>query len=606
MQGSMVRRVVVVLAAAVAGALGATPAVAAPSCDQRSDAARSAAVSGRSLMVAAAHPDAAAAGCEVLRRGGNAVDAAVAVQAVLAVVEPQSSGFGGGTLITHLDRKRARVEHYEGLASAPGEVTDGLRTPTASERAELGVDEFESEVAATGRAVGVPGTVAVLEQAHERAGRLPWKRLFDRAIRLAEDGFAMPPYLHEVMSDSTFGLSRCRYPDLRARYCDGDAPKPVGTLVLNRELADVLRELRRGGADAFYDPEGTIAPAVVARAAAGPHKLVTDAAGPAVIPSLMTVEDVERYEPVRRDPICRERLGRELCTAPPPSFGGVTVLQQLGLMERGGVAHMAPLTPERVHLAIEASRLANFDRREYVGDPDFHDVPVAGLLDEGYLDERFALFSPERAIQRVEPGNPPGADEDMTSHVSIVDRGGDAVSMTTTVNSSFGAQMEARGMVLNNVQENFTRLDSISPGKPANVMEPYKRPRTSIAPSLAFDGRGSLRLVVGAAGGSGIPDYISQTFLGVTVDGMDPQTAIGQGHWSGQAIATNCGGAIGPYSELERGSAAAALLPALQEREHPCPRLAELRSGLTAIEVGPNGRLLGAADPRRDGAAVGG
>jgi gamma-glutamyltranspeptidase/glutathione hydrolase len=588
--------------------LAALPAAAAArerACDERSDPARSAPVEGRSLMVAAAHPEAAAAGCEVLRRGGNAVDAAIAVQAVLAVVEPQSSGFGGGTLITHFDRSRHRVRHYDGLASAPGHVTDGLRTPTAQEQAELGVEEFESEVLATGRAVGIPGTVRVLEQAHDREGRLPWRRLFDRAIRLAEHGFAMPPYLHDAVDDTTNGLPTCRYPDLRARYCDGDTPKPVGARIVNRELADVLREVSRGGARAFYDPDGRIAPAIVARAGRGPYKLQTNAAGPAVIPSLMTARDFARYRAVQREVICRERLGRTLCTAPPPSFGGVTVLQELGLMERGGIADMAPLTPGRVHLEIEASRLANFDRREHVGDPDFHPVPVRGLLDEDYLDERFSLFSPERAIHPVEPGDPPSG-EDMTSHVSIVDRGGDAVSMTTTVNSNFGAHVEARGMILNNVQENFTRLDSISPGARVNQMEAYKRPRTSMAPSLAFDRRGRLRLVVGAAGGSAIPDYIAQTFLGVTADGLDPQQAINLGHWSGQGIATNCSGAIGPYSELERGSAAAALLPALRERAHPCARLAELRSGLTAIEVRPDGTLLGAADPRRDGAAVGG
>jgi gamma-glutamyltranspeptidase / glutathione hydrolase len=180
------------------------------------------------------------------------------------------------------------------------------------------------------------------------------------------------------------------------------------------------------------------------------------------------------------------------------------------------------------------------------------------------------------------------------------------VSMTTTVNSDFGAQMAARGIVLNNAQENFTRLDSISPGAAVNQMEPRKRPRSSMAPSLAFGLRGRLRLVVGAAGGSAIPDYVAQTFLGVTVDGLDPQRAIAQGHWSGQEIVSNCGGVVGPPSELERGSGAAALLGALQEREHPCPRLAALRSGLTAVEVGPGRRLLGAADPRRDGAAVGG
>ena len=586
-------------------------AVAAPAnardrgCDARSDAERSAPVAGRTQMVAAAHPLAAAAGCEVLSRGGSAADAAVAAQMVLAVVEPQSSGLGGGTLITHYDRSHRRVRHYEGLASAPAHVTDGLRTPTEAEQAELGIEAFASEVAATGRAVGVPGTVRVLAQAHERDGRLPWRRLFGRAIGLAEHGFAMPPYLHEVMEETANGLPRCAYPDLRARYCDGDVPKPVGARIVNRELAQVLREVRDGGARAFYDPRGRIAPAIVARATAGPYKLETNAAGPAVIPSLMTVRDLAGYRAVARHALCRERLGRTVCTAPPPSFGGVTLLEALGLMERGGIADLAPLSPERVHLAIEASRLANMDRRQHVGDPDYGPVPVRGLLDEAYLDERFRLFSPDRAVHPVEPGMPAASGEDRTSHVSIVDRRGDAVSMTTTVNSNFGAQLEARGIVLNNAQENFTRLDSISPGAEVNEMEPGKRPRSSMAPSLALDRHGRLRLVVGAAGGSAIPDYVAQTFLGVTVDGLDPQAAIAQGHWSGQEIASNCGGAVGPPSELERDSDAAALLPALQQRAHPCPRLSELRSGLTAVEVRRHGRLLGAADPRRDGAAVG-
>ena len=560
-------------------------------------------------MVAAAHPEAAAAGCAVLLRGGGAVDAAVAVQAVLSVVEPQSSGLAGGTLVTEFDRSARRVRAYEGLARAPAHVTDGLRTPTEQERATLGVDEFESEALATGRAVGVPGTVRVLERAHERSGRLPWRRLFDRAIELAARGFATPPYLHELMSETSQGLARCRYPDLRARYCDGDTPKPVGARIVNAELAGVLREVRDGGADAFYDPRGTIAPAIVARAAAGPYKLRTDAAGPAVIPSLMTARDLRRYEAVERKPVCRETFMRLLCTAPPPSFGGVTVLQELGVMERGRIERTAPLSAERVHLAIEASRLAQFDRREYVGDPDFNRVPVAGLLADRYLDERFGLFSPARAIHPISPGEPPGSAPDgaadMTSHVSIVDRRGDAVSMTTTVNSAFGAHMEARGMVLNNAQENFTRLDSISPGARVNQMEPDKRPRSSMAPSLAFDDRGRLRLAVGAAGGSAIPDYIAQTFLGITVDRMDPATAIAQGHWSGQEIASNCQGVVGAYSELETGTAAAALLGELRARAHPCARVSELRSGLTAIAVRRGGRLAGAADQRRDGASYG-
>ncbi|MBW3605706.1 MAG: gamma-glutamyltransferase [Actinobacteria bacterium] len=539
----------------------------------------------------------------------------------VAVVEPQSSGLGGGTLITYFDRDTGEVRFFDGLARAPQRVTDGLRTPTAEEQERFGIADFESEVAATGRAVGVPGTLRVLDLVHDRYGQLAWDELFDPAVELAETGFAMPPYLHDVMSASTRGLERCDYPDLGARYCDGATPIPVGEPVTNDDLADVLRDVRDGGADAFYDADGAIAPAIVERITRTPYKLETDASGPAVIPSLVTVDDIAGYEAVERDPLCAAVLRRVVCSSAPPAFGGLTVLYELELLERGRVRRTRPATLERVHLAIEASRLAQFDRREYVGDPDFQPVPTDALLSDAYLDERFALFSPDDAVHPVEPGDPTqvsarGAGDDATpgdvadlvdttSHVSIVDRRGDAVSMTTTINSSFGAQLEVRGMALNNVQENFTRLDSISPGKPANIMEPNKRPRTSMAPTLVFDRRHRLRLVVGAAGGSAIPDYVTQTILGVVVDHTDPQRAINRGHWSGQSITSNCAGIIGARSELEEGSEVADLLDDLEAIGHPCPRLDDLRSGLTAIQLVGRRLLRGAADPRRDGIAVG-
>ena len=609
------RPVVLVVAILLASMVAATPPVDATvvddqqarpvaTCDQRADADRSASVRARNAMVAAAHPLASQAGCEVLLRGGSAVDAAIATQMVLAVVEPQSSGLGGGTIVTYLDADSDDVQFFDGLARAPQQVTDGLRTPTVEEQERFGIDSFESEVAATGRAVGVPGTLRVLDLVHDRHGQWPWDDLFGTAITLAADGFPMPPYLHDVLSASTRGLTRCAYPDLGARYCDGGAPIPIGDTVTNRDLADVLRTVRDGGADAFYDADGTIAPAIVERVTRTPYKLETDASGPAVIPSLLTVEDIASYEAVEREPLCQAVLRRVVCSSAPPAFGGLTVLYELELLERGRVWDTDPATLERVHLTIEASRLAQFDRREYVGDPDFQPVPVDALLSDAYLDERFTLFSPESAIHPITPGSP--EDEvDTTSHVSIVDSDGNALSMTTTINSSFGAQLEASGMALNNVQENFTRLDSISPGKPANVMEPNKRPRTSMAPTLVFDRHDRLQLVVGAAGGSAIPDYVTQTILGTEVDHADPQLAINRGHWSGQTITSNCAGIIGARSELEAGTEVAGLLDGLQALGHPCARTTGLRSGLTAIEVRGRGLLLGAADPRRDGVAVG-
>jgi gamma-glutamyltranspeptidase/glutathione hydrolase len=569
-------------------------------------------------MVAAAHPLAVLAGCRILEQGGSAADAAIAVQSVLALVEPQSSGLAGNTVVTTWDPDSDEVRFFDGLARAPTVVTENLATPTPEEQEELGITRFGSAVNVSGRAVGVPGTVHALELLHEAYGRMPWESLFEDAIEVAEEGFPLPPYLHSVLDQSVSGLPRCAYPDIGARYCDGDEPKPVGATIVNADLGSVLRELRDGGPEAFYDPDGTIAPAIVERATAGPIKPEHDDDGPAVIPSLMSEGDLTGYRAVEREPVCIEVLRRTVCSSAPPAFGGVAMLQMLALLERGDVHLSQSGSVERMHLSIEASRLANFDRREYVGDPDFHPVPIAGLLDDGYLDERFALYSPDAAIHPVEPGDPPGAPQDAdasggqtadeggdaTSHVSIIDADGRAVSMTTTNNGNFGAHLEARGMVLNNAQTNFTALTSISPGKPVNVMEPLKRPRTSMSPTIVLrDGR--LLMVVGAAGGGPIPDFVTQTVVGVLVDRMNPFVAMSQPHYSGQEITGNCSGVIGPPSELESGTPAADLLDDLMAKGHPCARTAGLSSGSTAIEVRARGVLVGGADPRRDGTAMG-
>jgi gamma-glutamyltranspeptidase/glutathione hydrolase len=293
----------------------------------------------------------------------------------------------------------------------------------------------------------------------------------------------------------------------------------------------------------------------------------------------------------------------------------------LNLMSRGGIEAMDPNTIDWAHLFVESSRLAQIDRRQYIGDPDFNPMPVAGLLDQAYLDSRFHLYSATQALTRVDYGIPPGvatvttqtggdqADgSDTTSHLSIVDQYGNALSMTTTVNSSFGAQMMAAGMVLNNVQDNFTRFDSISPGIPVNVMESGKKPRTSIAPTLVFDAQGRIELVIGSAGGSGIPDYIAQTLLNVYAYGMNLQKAMNRGHVSGQAI-TTINGERHLYAELESGTRMARLLDQMIALGHPAARATPLRSGLTAVQIKYNDKgkirgLKGAADRRRDGIAV--
>ena len=325
------------------------------------------------------------------------------------------------------------------------------------------------------------------------------------------------------------------------------------------------------------------------------------------------MDDFAAYQARERDPLCRFVFGHIICTSAPPAFGGTAMLYALSLMERGKIEKFKNDSLAYAHLFIESSRLAQWDRRQYIGDPDFGDVPVSGLLDDGYLDSRFDLFSPNQAVQVVEFGNPPGGislaepDEvqDTTSHVSIIDSFGNGLSMTTTNNSSFGAQMEARGMNLNNVQTNFTRLDSTSPGNPINVMEPRKKARTSISPSLVFDRRGDLVLSAGAAGGGPIPDYVAQTILGNIVYGLDPQASINQAHVSGQGFTSNCAGVPNPRSEVETGTVLGDRLQALRDLGHPCARTNSLRSGLAAVGVMPDGTLQGGADPRRDGVAMG-
>ncbi|MEW2384353.1 gamma-glutamyltransferase [Micromonospora sp. NPDC047707] len=574
---------------------------------------------GTSFMVASAHPLATEAGCKILARGGGAADAAVAVQAVLAVVEPHASGLAGGTLINYWNSSERDVRFFDGMARAPQNVTENLRTPTAQEQEDLNTDRFPNAASATGRSFGVPGTLRVLASVHGEFGELPWNELFEDAIRLAADGFPMSPNLHAGFEERFNGRKRCNYPDLRPRYCDGDEPKPVGTTIRNPEIAEVLREVRDKGAQAFYDPNGTIAPAIVQHAAKGPIKLKGNTAGPVVIPTLMTPQDFADYTAIERPEICRQVFSVDVCTAPPPAFGGVAVLEMLELLERGQVGRTEPDSTDRTHLSIEASRLANLDRRAYIGDPDFNVVPVDGLLDEGYLDRRFSLYSPDEAIHPVEPGRPPGAlppgptdDQpatvdvgDPTSNVSIVDDDGDAVSMTTTNNSHFGSHLEARGIILNNAMNNFTDTESVSPGKPVNVMQPKKRPTASMAPTLVLGVEGrELRLVIGAAGGSHIPDYVVQALVGIVVDGMSPAQSLDQGHFSGQDITRRCDGERDAPSEVEAGRRIATQVADLVAREHPCPRVIALDSGLTAIEVRGD-RLRGAADTRRDGVAAG-
>jgi len=503
------------------------------------------AATARRHMVAAADPHAVAAGVEILRAGGSAADAAIAVQLVLGLTEPQSSGLGGGAFVLHWAEKARRVRTYDARETAPA----AAKPDRFLDR--RGNPEEARRMAASGRAVGVPGVPRLLELLHREHGRLPWARLFEPALRLADGGFAKTRRLARMLE---------RAPDAQALF------------PLDKEYAATLRLLAQKGADAFYT--GPIAEDLVR-----------------AVRSDMTLEDLARYRVVEREPVCGAYRGYRLCGMGPPGSGGIGVLQILGMLERTAFAKAKPHSAEAVHLFSEAARLAYADRALYVGDPGFVRVPVGRLLDPKYLEKRAALIG-ERSMIYATPGelDPEAAG---TSHLSVVDAEGNAVSMTTTIEQAFGSRIAVRGFLLNNQLTDFS-FNPLLLGKPAaNRVEPGKRPRSSMSPTLVFERDGTLKMVLGSPGGLAIINYVARTLVATLDWGMDIQQAIS---------APNFGSTNGP-TFLERRSAAEELGDALAERGHVL-NFTPLTSGLHGIERVAGG-WRGGSDPRREGIAAG-
>ncbi|WP_175619153.1 gamma-glutamyltransferase family protein [Sphaerotilus natans] len=549
------------------------------------------------FAVAAANPLATEAGRQMLARGGSALDAAIAVQMVLTLVEPQSSGIGGGAFLLHWDGQQ--VQAFDGRETAPAAVDERLfLTPEGQPMA------FHDAVVG-GRAVGVPGTVRMLEMAHAQHGRLRWAELFEPAIRLAEAGFPVSPRLHAMLQAETHLK---KDPAAAAFFYQPDGtPWPVGHRLKNPELAEVLRRLAREGARALH--EGEIAQAIVAKVQGHPGN-----------PGRMTLADLAGYPPKVREAICHAHVadGRRwrICGFPPPSSGAIAVGQILGLMARTGAAQ-EPLTADTglpsagwLHTYMEASRLAFADRAQYLGDPDF--VPAPGgdwrsLLDPAYLDARAQRIGSQRAPTApagvpgpVRTGFAPMAEqiEYGTSHISIVDAQGRALSMTTTIEDAFGARQMVRGFLLNNELSDFSFAPADTSGRPvANRVEPGKRPRSSMAPTLVFDEQGRLAASAGSPGGALIIHYTARTLHGLLQWRLDPQAAIDL---------PNFGTTGGPVV-LEKGRFPAAVIEALKARGHEV-REQEMTSGLQAISRSTDPARpgwLGGADPRREGVVLG-
>ncbi len=533
-------------------------------------------------MAAAANPLATEAGREMLRAGGSAVDAAVAVQLVLNLVEPQSSGIGGGAFILHWDKAAAKLVTYDGREKAPAAATperfmgaDGK--PMAFMEAVVG-----------GRSVGVPGTVRLLETAHKAHGKLPWAKLFEPAIRLADSGFAVSPRLHGLLAQEKALLAD---PRSKAYFYNAEGKAhPIGHVLTNPDFARTLREIAAKGAEAFYN--GAIADDIVATVRSHPGN-----------PGDMTLADLAAYKVEEREPVCGAYRTFSVCGMGPPSSGGVAVLQILGVLDGQNMAAMGP-GADAAHWMTEAGRLAFADRGLYLGDPAFVSVPVSGLIDQAYIRSRAALIDPARSMGRAKPGQPPmkrtfnfapsDGIENGTSHISIIDGAGNAVAMTTTIEDGFGARIMTRGgFLLNNELTDFSFVPA-EDGKPvANRIEPNKRPRSSMAPTIVFDASGKLYAVTGSPGGSQIIQYVAKTLVAILDWKLDPQQAVDFG---------NVGSRNGP-TELETGTESAQWKSALEAKGHEL-RMIPMTSGAQAIVVTPTG-YLGGADGRREGVAIG-
>ncbi len=534
-------------------------------------------------MISAANPHAARAGYDILARGGSALDAIIAAQMVLNVVEPQSSGIGGGAFLLYYAAAENALYTYDGRETAPAAVTETLFVDPD------GTTPGYLDAVAGGRSVGVPGLLRMLDRAHHDHGRLPWRDLFAAAISLAKDGFAISPRLHHLAA---------RVPTLRkfpkARdyllTTAGDA-KPIGAELRNRRLAETLDIIARDGVDAFYS--GAIAADIV--------NAVTNAP---LNPGAMTIADLAGYQAKVRAPVCAPYRTYRICSMGPPTSGGVTILQILGMLAQFDMARLAPFGVDASHLFAEASRLAFADRDLYLADPDFVAVPVAGLLNRAYLAARAALIDPRRANRTSAAGAPPGLSADFalppeqreppsTTHVSVIDRDGNAAALTSSIEFAFGSGLMARGFLLNNQLTDFALVPQRAGVPVANRVAPGKRPRSSMAPTIVFDDSGDPALVIGSPGGANIICYVVKVIVAVIDWGRDVHSAI--------ALPNLCN--RNGDTLVEKGTRLEALTHALSRRGHVID-VRDMNSGLHGIAVTADG-LAGGADPRREGIALG-
>jgi len=563
---NMVRRVIYVVTLALASA----------------SVARAADIIAKHHMIAAANPYAAEAGRKMMREGGSAVDAAIAAQLVLTLVEPESSGIGGGDFMMVYDPKSGKVSSFDGRETAPASATPGMfLDATGKPRAHF-------DAIPGGLSTGVPGVIAMFDMAHKKYGRLPWAKLFAPAIKLAQNGFPVGRKLAATLR--TFP-QLAGMPDIKRYFYKADGtPLAQGEVLKNPEFAKTLRLIAKGGPKAFYT--GQVAQHIVDAVQHAP-----------INPGGMTLADLASYHAVERPAVCGTYRQSRLCSMGPPSSGGVAVLQILGMLERFPKTQLQPESLSGVHLFSQASRLAFADRAMYLADPDVINVPVAGLIDPTYLAQRSALIDPTKDMGTAQAGTPPQKHARFspqrspqlpgTSHLSVVDDHGEVVSMTMTVEFVFGSEIMANGFFLNNELTDFS-FEPVRDGKPvANSPAPGKRPMSAMSPTIVFAPDGKFAIATGSPGGPAIIDFVAQSLIAMIDAGLGPQQATALPHplnLNGRTI-------------LEKGTPLEALAAPLTAMGHAVVS-ADLESGLHIIQH-VRGGYIGGADPRRDGEVLG-
>ena len=532
-------------------------------------------------MVSSANPYATEAGLRIIEKGGSAIDAAITVQMVLNLVEPESSGIGGGAFSLYWDNAKKKLSSYDGREKAPM-LADGKLFQ------QNGKNMNWWEALAGGRAVGVPGVIAMLEKVHKAHGKLPWADLFEDAIELAEEGFEVSPKLGESIRNKT-NPALGRYEETWEYFFPDGEPLAAGAIHINPEFGMTLRRIALLGAKGFY--KGQIAIDIVAA--------VNEATDN---PGLLSIIDMKNYEAIERPPVCAMYKVYKVCGMGPPTSGGMTVIQILKLLEDKNLAQYKPISADSVHLFSQAAKLAYADRGKYMADADFVNVPVEGLIDTNYLSERSKLIG-DKDMGEAMAGAPPNADanwkqskspeQPSTTHFSIIDKQGNGFSMTSSIEMAFGSTLMVRGFLLNNQLTDFSFSEEKDGELVANRVQPGKRPRSSMSPFMVFDKDENLMLVIGSPGGSRIINYVAKTMLGVLEWNLDIQEAISLPHYVNRNGDT----------DLEQDTDAAGLKEALEAKGHKVS-VRDLNSGLHGIVRTKEG-LEGGADPRRVGKALG-